>query len=302
MDFPEIHPILARRLSDTYGDFGRQWLASLPALLHRFREAWSISEVGETFGYVGYSWVAPCQLADGTRAVIKLAPPDKEFANEIEALKLYAGDGAVRLLASDSSAMALLLERLEPGTMLVEMEDDVAATEIAALTFKRLFRPLPGGHTFPTIARWGQAFERVRARYDGGSGSFPSELFELAAAIYAEMCADQETPVLLHGDLHHQNILRSGDDWVAIDPKGLAGEPAYEIGPLLYNKKDAGPDLRALSLRRIAQVSEILELDRQRVLRWGFAESVLSVLWNFEDSGTVEEADLVVPRALIGEV
>ncbi|MGE0601768.1 MAG: aminoglycoside phosphotransferase family protein [Dehalococcoidia bacterium] len=302
MEFPEIHPILARRLSDTYGDIGREWLAYLPALLERFREAWAISEVGETFGYVGYSWVAPCRLSDGTRAVIKLAPQDKEFANEIEALKLYAGDGAVRLLASDSSAMALLLERLEPGTMLVEMEDDVAATEIAARTFQRLFRPLPENHSFPTIARWGQAFERVREKYGGGSGSFPSELFEPAAAIYAEMCADQETPVLLHGDLHHQNILRSGEDWVAIDPKGLAGERAYEIGPLLYNKKDASPDLRALALRRIAQVSEILGLDRQRVLRWGFAESVLSVLWNFEDSGTVEEADLVVPRALVGEV
>lgn len=302
MENPEIQPSLVKKLVGTYGDAGRDWVASFPGLVERFREEWAVVDVGQTFSYVGYSWVARCTLSNGTAAVLKLAPPDKEFANEIEALKLYDGDGAVRLLASDSSATALLLERIEPGTMLVEMEDDVAATEIAALTFKRLFRPLPAEHSFPTIARWGQAFERVRATYGGGSGSFPSELFEPAAEIYAEMCADQETPVLLHGDLHHQNILHSGDDWVAIDPKGLAGERAYEIGPLLWNKKESSPDLRSLALRRIAQVSEILELDRQRVLRWGFAESVLSVLWGFEDSGTVAETDLVLPRALVGEV
>lgn len=298
METPELQPGLVKKLAGIYGDVGRDWIASFPRMVERFREEWAISTFGPTFSYVGYSWVAPCTLSDGAEAVLKLAAPDKEFANEIEALKLYAGDGAVRLLASDPMSTALLLERIQPGTMLVELDDDIAATEIAALTFKRLFRPLPADHAFPTIARWGQAFERVRTTYGGGSGAFPAELFEPAASIYAEMCADQEAPVLLHGDLHHQNILRSGDGWVAIDPKGLAGERAYEIGPLLWNKTDASSDLRSLALRRIAQVSEILELDRQRVLRWGFAESVLSVLWGFEDTGTVEEAALALPRAL----
>jgi len=302
LEAPQVRPELVKKLVDVYGDVGRDWIASFPALLERFRQEWGIRELGETFSYVGYSWVAPCVLGDGTWAVLKLAPPDKEFANEIEALKLYGGRGAVRLLASDSTATALLLERIEPGTMLFDMEDDVAATEIAATTFKKLFRPLPEEHSFPTIERWGQAFERVRTKYGGGSGVFPADLFEPAAEIYATLCQDQETPVLLHGDLHHYNILRSGDDWVAIDPKGLAGERAYEVGPLLWNKTAGVPDLRGQSRRRISQVSEILGIDRQRLLQWGFAQSVLSILWTFEDHGTVKEEDLLLPRALLAEV
>jgi streptomycin 6-kinase len=183
------------------------------------------------------------------------------------------------------------------------MEDDVAATEIAAVTFKKLFRPLPEVHSFPTIERWGQAFERVRAKYHGGSGEFPADLFEPAAAIYRDLGQDQEAPVLLHGDLHHYNILRSGEDWVAIDPKGLSGERAYEVGPLLWNKTAGVSDLRRLVSRRLDQVSQILGIDRQRLLHWGFAESVLSILWMFEDDETaVRDESLLLPRALLAEV
>ena len=299
---PELDPKLVKGLSRTYGEMGHAWCEGFPALLQRFREEWDIREFAGGYSYVGYAFVNRCVLGDGSKAVLKLAPPDKEFANEIEALKIYDGRGAVRLLASDSNATALLLEQIEPGTMLMEMEDDVAATEIAALAFEALYRPLPAEHSFPTIARWGQAFERVREKYDGGCGAFPPELFEPAARVYAEMCLDQEPPVLLHGDFHHYNILRSGDGWVAIDPKGLAGERAYEIGPLLWNKTEGVDDLRGQSRRRITQVSEILGIDRQRLLLWGFGQSVLSVLWGFEDRGTVREEDLRVARAMLAEV
>ncbi len=282
---------------------GREWIANLPSFVDQCRQTWAISEVGETFGYIGYAWVAPCTLADGTRAVLKLAPPDKEFASEIEAMKLYAGDGAARLIASDSTMVALLLERLEPGTTLAELEDDVAATEIAGQTIKKLFRPLPPDHQFPTVERWGAAFGRVRAANNGGCGQFPPELFEPAERIYSELCASQAKPMLLHGDLHHWNILSAQrEPWLAIDPKGLAGEPAYDVGSLLRNKHDAGPDLLALTQRRIAQLAEILEADQQRLTLWAFSQGVLSALWGFEDHGTIKEEFLALPRALLAVV
>ena len=303
MEIPEIQPRLARRLIDVYGDVGREWLANLPGMVSRFRDGWSITELGPTFDYIGYAWVAPCTLADGTEAVLKLVPPDKEFASEIEAMRLYAGNGAARLVAADSSAVALLLERLEPGTTLAELEDDVAATEIAGETFKKLFRPLPPDHPFPTVERWGAAFGRIRERYDGSCGSFPPELFEPAERIYFELCASQAEPVLLHGDLHHWNILSAErEPWLAIDPKGLAGEPAHEVGALLRNKHDAGPDLLALTQRRIAQLADILGEERERLTLWAFSQGVLSALWGFEDHGTIEEEFLALPRALLAVV
>jgi streptomycin 6-kinase len=293
-----LQPQLARKLFDVYGDTGREWVEAFPATLERVRQHWALT-LGETFAYVGGAYVARAGLPDGTPAVLKLAPPDKEAVSEAAALRHYDGRGICRLLDADESVVALLLERLDPGETLATLEDDAAATDIAANVMKRLFRPLPAGHAFPTIERWGQAFERVRQRYGGGCGSFPPELFEPAARLYLELCASQAEPVLLHGDLHHYNILSATrEPWLAIDPKGLAGEPAYEIGPYLYNRLDAGPDLRALTLRRIDQFATILGFDRQRLIGWGFCQSVLSALWTFEDGGEVTNDHLRVARAL----
>ena len=299
MEPDEISPILQRRLRTAYGHGGRAWLDALPALIERFRQHWDVVQLEPYFPYVGYAWVAPCVLGDGTKAVLKLAPPEPEVGNEIAAMRLYNGEGAARLLASDEHATALLLERLEPGDTLAELGDDVAATEIAAQTFAKLFRPLPTEHRFPSMVRWGRAFRSVREKYDGGCGSFPLELFEPADRIYRDLCASQGETVLLHGDLHHHNILRAGDGWLAIDPKGVAGEPAAEIGPYLYNNIEGVGDMREYTMRRIAQFSEVLGIDRQWLIQWGFALAVLSTVWMFEDDGEVPERHLVVARALL---
>lgn len=299
MEVPEIQPGLQQKFIDVNGEMGREWIAAFPALLRSFIERWDIVELGDTFGYVGYAWVAPVRLRDGTEAVLKLAPPDKEYANEGIAMRLYDGRGAARLIDGDSEAVALLLERLRPGTTLAEVEDDVEATETGARAMAKLFRPLPEEHAFPTVERWGGAFARVREANGGGCGGFPPELFEPAERIYFEMCASQGTPVLLHGDLHHWNILRAErEPWLVIDPKGLAGEPAYETAAFLRNKADIEPDSAALAHRRIAQMSEVIGLDKQRVLRWAFAAGVLSALWTFEDHGEISERNIVLPRAL----
>lgn len=296
----QVSPELAKKLTDVYGDVGREWIVGFPQLLERFRQQWGVAELEPTFPYVGYSWVAPGKLADGTEVVLKLAPTDKEFANEIVALGLYDGRGAVRLLASESTATALLLERLRPGGTLAEsVEDDTAATEFAAGVFGNLFRELPESHSFPTVERWGQAFERVTAKYNGGSGIFPAELFQPAHQLYFDLCRSASKPVLLHGDLHHWNILSATrEPWLAIDAKGVAGEPAYEVGAFLRNRTGPVEALPALLERRARQFSEHLQLDYERVMAWSFATAVLSVLWWFEDHGTVKEEDFTIARAL----
>ena len=303
MEVPEIQPGLQQKFIDVYGDVGREWSAAFPALLRSCIERWGVAELGDTFAYVGYAWVAPVRLRDGTEAVLKLAPPDKEYANEGKAMRTYDGRGAARLIDADTEAVALLLERLRPGTTLAEVEDDVQATEIGAHAMAALFRPLPEDHPFPTVERWGAAFGRVRAAYDGGCGGFPPELFEPAEQIYFEMCASQETPMLLHGDLHHWNILRAErEPWLVIDPKGLAGEPAYETAAFLRNRADIESDTTALAQRRIAQMADVIGLDRQRVLRWAFSAGVLSAVWTFEDHGEIGEQNIVLPRALRGSI
>jgi streptomycin 6-kinase len=295
-----LHPELVQRLIDVYGDVGREWVAVFPALLERVRRRWGLT-LGETFDYVGYAYVVRAELPDGTPAVLKLAPPEKELVSEIVALRHYNGEGICRLIDADETEVALLLERLEPGATLSTLGDDVAATEIAANVMRRLFKTLPPGHAFPTLDQWGQAFHRVREKYNGGCGAFPADLFQPAFDLYFSLCTSSPEPVLLHGDLHHYNILSATrEPWLAIDPKGLAGDPAFDVGPYLYNCIEGVDDLREYTLRRIGQFSDILGIDRQRLLAWGFAEALLSRLWNFEDNGEVNERDhLRVARALL---
>ena len=107
------------------------------------------------------------------------------------------------------------------------------------------------------------------------------------------MIPSQGEAVLLHGDLHHWNILSAGGDtWIAIDPKGVVGEREYEVGSLLRNPNDQiqhWPDLEARTRRRIAILAEVLGFDRHRLARWNFAQALLSIWWGYEDSGGMSQ-------------
>ncbi len=110
---------------------------------------------------------------------------------------------------------------------------------------------------------------------------------ERAEGLFAELLPSSTAPVVLHGDLHHDNLLDvGGRGWLAIDPKGVVGEPAYEVGALLRNpeRRLVGEgDLRRLLERRVDLLAERLELDRRRVVGWGMAQAVLSAWWSVED-------------------
>jgi streptomycin 6-kinase len=92
-------------------------------------------------------------------------------------------------------------------------------------------------------------------------------------------------PVLLHGDLHHENILAARrEPWLSIDPKGVVGEPAYEVGALLRNPNRrilAWPNLARVMERRIRQLSD--ELGFERVRGWGMSQAILAAVWSCED-------------------
>jgi streptomycin 6-kinase len=234
--------------------------------------------------------------------VVKVHAPTEEFTQEAEVLRLFDGRGMARLLDSDMNDRVLLLERLEPGTPLSELEDDDEATTQAAAVMRQLWRPVPTGHPFPSVIDWGRGFLRLRQRYEGGNGPFPSALLAEAETLYANLSDSMAERVLLHGDLHHENILAARRaPWLAIDPKGVIGEPAYETGALLRNLL---PDLRdtrqaiLVLTRRVDLLAEALDLDRARVRDWAMAQAVLSVWWTIEDTGDIPEDGLVCAELL----
>jgi streptomycin 6-kinase len=144
------------------------------------------------------------------------------------------------------------------------------AVPAAADVMRSLWRPPPERHRFRSAGHWGRLL---------APGS-------RAAGLYAELCDSMAEPVVLHGDLHHENILRSGDGWVAIDPKGVIGEPAYETGALLRNPRPSLldlPDPGRVLRRRADQLAELLELDVARVHGWAYAQAMLSAAWHVDD-------------------
>lgn len=277
----------SRTITQLYGERGQRWLAELPALLGTFAQRWGLA-LGAPFT-LSYNYVAPATRTDGTAAVLKVGVPNPELLSEIAALRHYAGRGIVRLLDADADAGALLIERLAPGVPLAQLSNDEEATALAAGVMRALWQPAPAEHDFPTVARWGQGFARMRARFGGGTGPLPPALVARAEALFAELLASAGPPTLLHGDLHHDNILSAGRaPWLAIDPKGVVGEPAFEVAAFLRNPH--GRVLRAanparLLARRVDIFADALGIERARLLAWGCAQNVLSAWWSIEDGG-----------------
>ena len=269
------------------GEAGRAWIDRLPTLIAHYARRWSLT-VQPAFANLSYNYVAPATRADGSPAVLKIGVAnDAEFGSEIAALRVFAGHGMVRLLEADPDQGVMLLERVQPGRPLTTEVNDAGATLIAATVMRDFWPPAPSGHAFPSVVDWGRGFQRLRARFDGGSGPIPERLAATAERLFGELTASAPPPVLLHGDLHHDNILAGPEGrWTVIDPKGVTGEPAYELGAFLRNPGSlmSNPDPRRVTERRIAIFSEVLRLDPQRILRWAMAQSVLSAWWAIEDN------------------
>ena len=295
-----LTPEFSRLTTDLYGERGRTWLDALPALAAEYEERWQIRLL-PPFA-LSYNYVTPVLRADGSRAVLKLGVPNPLLRNEIAALQWYGGSYSVEVLEADPERGVFLMEYLSPGDILADLGDDDQETIIAAEVMRGLWRPLPPQHSFPSTQDWADGLKELRPRFEGGCGPFSPHLVDAAERLFAELHASQAAPVLLHGDLHHYNIVAAQRrPWLVIDPQGVCGEPAYEVGALIRNPDfEVYPlgDLRVLFRRRLDLLSELLELDRQRLLGWSLAQAVLSVWWAFDEEGRQDPRWLEVAEAL----
>ncbi len=292
-------------MRDVYGaEAANAWFERLPALLEECAERWQL-ELLPPFEQLSFHYVAPAVRADGTPVILKTCALTDEFEHGLAALRLFDGRGIARLLEWDEDQKVMLLERLQPGTMLaaLPLEEDEQATSILAGVMRQLWRPAPAGHSFPAVEQLGQGLTQLRPRYAGGYGPFPPRLVDEATELFAALSASAQETMLLHGDLQHHNILRSGDAWRAIDPKGVVGDPGYEVGASFYNPMPEileAPDLEQMLARRIAQLSEELGMDRARIRGWGLAKSVLTAwdlvrsdIWGLDPTGMLRCAEIL---------
>jgi streptomycin 6-kinase len=262
------------------------WLERVPDLLTECRERWDL-RLGEAYppGAAGYAVRA--DLPDGTPAVLKLIYPHPEAEHEAAALRLWDGDGAVRLLADGEDRWAMLIERCEPGTLLATIEPDAALDVFIGLLprlWKRPtseFRPLAD-----EAAGW---VEALPGEWERAGKPFERRLLDRAMEILRALSDSAGEQVLLHQDLHGDNVLAAQrEPWLVIDPKPLAGEREFAVAPIVrdYVLGHSRRDVR----HRLDRLTAELDLDRERARGWTVGQTIA---WCFDSTQLGRHLDTV---------
>jgi streptomycin 6-kinase len=258
---------------------------------------WSL-ELGDPFP-AHIALVVAAERAEGGPAVLKVNVPEPESEREADALALWNGEGAVRLLAHEPERRALLLERCEPGTQLWKLREEDALPAAAAV-LRRIWRPPPPGHEYRLLAdeaaRW--AVE-LPERWERLGRPFERRVLDEAVAALRELGPEQREPVVCHQDFHGGNVLRAErEPWLAIDPKPLVGEREFDTASLLRDRRPelaADPSPTRRLRRRLDVLAAELGLDRERMRRWAVAHALA---WGL--TSTVYREQVECARVLAG--
>ncbi|MBE8477064.1 hydroxyurea phosphotransferase [Streptomyces sp. 3R004] len=275
------------------GAAGRAFIAGLPERAERFLAEWDLRLDGDAMHGVA-ALVLPVLRADGSGAVLKLQLLDDESEGEPVALRVWDGDGAVRLLEHDEPTGTLLLERLDPARMLSYVPDTREAVLVIARLLAQLTAvPAPDGMrrlgdiARAMLARTPRALERIPDPQDRA-------LVADCAAVVREV-VDEPGDRLLHWDLHYDNVLGADRaDWLAIDPKPLAGDPGFDLLPALWNRFDADD-----VIWRFDAMTDVLGLDRARARAWTLGRVLQTSLWEIEDGRPMDAQQLEIARRLV---
>lgn len=252
---------------------GDDWLRALPRLVSGALSRWSLVPDGAPHHGL-CALVVPVRDEHGTPAALKVTWPHAEARDEHLALRAWGGRGAVELLAADPGRSTMLLARLDAERSLVGV-DLAEACEVIGTLLRTLRRP-----ALPQLARlsgWGQ---RTLAAFDSpAAGSLPRRFLAQGRSVLADLLSEDVDTHLLHTDLHYENVLAGPDGWLAIDPKPMSGDPAFEVWPALHNRLDPrGAGLAWDVHSRLGWVCEAAELDEDRARSWALIRTLADAL------------------------
>jgi streptomycin 6-kinase len=261
-----------------YSEKGKEWLDNLPKLARQISSRLQLRDLKEVTN-LSYNYVLS-GFQSNNPIILKLGLDSEALKQEAFALKCFEECGAAKVLAADQGM--LLLERAVPGVSLKNyfLNKEPESIEITCKVMKKLTSAsIPEAHNFPHIKDWLSNLNK--------DWQIPSNYLKKARKLRVQLLQNSGRDVLLHGDLHHDNILRNGDDYVVIDPKGVVGEPAYEVAAFIRNPI---PDLLSVQnaadiiQNRIAIFSDSLNIPKARIAGWCFVQAVLAWVWAIEDS------------------
>jgi streptomycin 6-kinase len=258
---------------------GRAWLKNLPNVLSAARSRFKITEVGQPFDSGNVSLVFPVEV-NGINAVLKLQFVHRETVHEADALALWNGVGAIKLLGHEPKLGALLLERCKPGHLLA---DDSTIDHLAV--FSELLRKLlvPANQPFTNLNDEAKLWiSSMETDWSNAGRPCDKRLVNIATSALNDLISAQTSQILLHQDLHGHNVLAAERvSWLVIDPKPLVGDPAFALSPIVRSS-ELGHSRKA-ALYRLDRLSEELGLDRERARLWTIGQTMA---WAFSSTNS----------------
>jgi streptomycin 6-kinase len=276
-----------------WGDAGRAWLNKLPYITDILSKHWNLTNLNPvnnlSYNYVltGYQGILP--------VVLKISCNQDEMQKEVMILQTYNGNHCIKLVDSNLEYNACLLENAIPGNSLKSLfpdNDDEALLHTVTIMQALHSTPIPN-FNLPTLQFW------LKDLYSPHQDLNRYHINK-AQNMVQDLFATQTNSVLLHGDLHHDNILQSyieepgrarhrlGDgginvDWLAIDPKGIIGDPAFEVYAFIRNPNPQLLKSKELISHRLQLFSKYLSIDVKRLHAWIYVQAVLEACWVMND-------------------
>ncbi len=283
-------------IHDIYGITGDTWINNLPQIIRQLANQYDFQFI-KPIDNLSFSFVALVMMNLTDRpAILKIAPDKEQIAKEVAWLKCFE-DISPKILTYDESCNGFLMEYLQPGdslkNLVIQYKDD-DATKIICHIIRNL------QHQLATEFQCGHLSE-LQNDFLILKGHFDAKLLAQAQSWFDELTSDTTHDVVLHGDLHHDNILSTDTQWKVIDPHGYRGDPVAEVGSMIFNPLDSYPtdkSLKQIIDRRLHILIDELPFDPKKIKAWAFCKAVLSAAWTLEGHSKVDDFTLAVATTI----
>ncbi|MBD3273474.1 phosphotransferase [Candidatus Dependentiae bacterium] len=270
-----------KNIINLYGQKGQEWLNNIPNIVNNLSEYWELSNL-QVMPNLSYNYVLSA-IQKNIPVILKISFDKKYLEREINALNAFSGSDCVGIISYDIELGALLLQKMIPGTSLKKLfpNQDEKATKIICDIIKNLHSiSISNLENFPNIFDWLKILDK--------NLNLPKKYLIRARELKDYFFSKTLRQVLLHGDLHYDNILwDEHEGWVAIDPKGVLGNPIIEVASAIYNPI---PELlkqnnvKDIILNRINLISNSLNLSCEEIIRATYLKVVLSTCWAVDEN------------------
>jgi len=274
-----------------FGDAAQPWINDFTQLVRTCAERWRLTLLATAAAGLPINVIYFAETADGEPVVLKVGYPHPEQRTEMIALSCYDGRYTPRLIDCSADLGATLMERIRPGTTFREWGSDIARSRVPMEILGAIPIRADRIEGLPTFESWLElAFAEFREKHP------PDHVFYrhvvTAQEVFADVRAASPEDWLLHGDLHHENILLdAGRGWLAIDPKGVIGPRPLECGRFLHNfledEIEGAREIADTTVEKLCEVLDVrfatfadtLAMDRTTLARVNYIDCVLSFCW-----------------------